>query len=142
MANEIQFRSGLTIRNGNLDYSSRPNSGLLDQSLVGGPSPGEVLALQTGTLVDFSALTSPGACWLQNLDSTNWVEVGAWDPDHSEFFPLLELPPGVPMPVFLSRYLGYEMDMGAGTGTVGSGVRLMLKGVDGACRVRVDAFER
>src|SRR6185436_9880011 len=148
MSNEARINSSLQIRivSGTvteLDYQSRPNSFNGDVSVANGPTPGGITASLLGTVVDLSQLASPGYCWIANMDPTNYVEVGVYDPDANEFYPMLEILPGQSYPLLLSRFLGQEFGTSLpGTSAVGTGIQLMIKAVGGACNVRVDAFDR
>lgn len=119
-------------------YQSQPT--LFTSPITGnaGPSPGQVTATPAGVIVSLAALTSLGGlCQIVNQEfpygtslpsgtaSGNWIEVGAWIASSSRFYPILEVLPQESYIVRLSRILGkYE---GTGTGTLGSGVSLMLK---------------
>lgn len=142
MANEINLRASLTIKKGALDFRSNPSQFILSQSGVGGPTPGTILcAVAPGTDVDLTELTTPGACYLQNLDATNYVTVGIFDPETNRFFPMLELPPTVGYPVVLSRNIREEF--ATGTGTIGNLTnRLRIIANSAACLVCVAAFEK
>lgn len=142
MANEATVRVSLAIRVGVQDFRSSPTSFNADVSVAKAGTPGAVLASLTGTDVDLSALSVPGLCFMQNLDPTNYVEIGAYDPDVTTFMPSFELLPGEVFVGRLSRLLGSEMGNVPGTGTTGSGVRLRIKGVGGACNCAVLVFEK
>ncbi len=141
MANEARIQSSLQISIGVQQYLSRPTVFLADVSVADGPSPGSVTVSTAGTDISFSQLTNPSLCRLMNLDSTNTIEVGVWDPDTAEFYPLLELLPGETFVVRLSSYLGSEMGL-VGTGTTGSGVTMRAKAVGAASVLLVEAFGR
>jgi len=141
MANEIRVQSSLTILAGNIDYSSRPTAFIATMTGRKGPVPGAITVAILGTDVDLSGLTTPGVCRLMNLDTTNYVEVGVWDNDGDEFFPLFELLPGESYVVRLSRMLGWEYG-DVGTGTTGGKVNtLRLRANTTPCVVVVEAFE-
>ncbi len=140
MANEIQVRASLQIKKDNLDYSSKPTSFKADMTGSKGPSPGALTATVDGIDVDFSELTTPGMCRIQNLDPDNFVEYGIWDPEGSTFYPLGELLPGESYPLRLSRNLQEEFM--TGTGTTGADTnRLRIKADTASCDVVVEAFE-
>ena len=93
-----------------------------------------------GTDVDFSELTIPGLCRLMNLDATNFIEFGIWDPEGGVFYPLGEIGPGKTYTIKLSRNL--QEEFGTGTGTTGADTnRLRIKADTAACNVLVEAFE-
>lgn len=142
MANELTLRTSLTVRKGNLDYRSFPSQFQLDQTGVGGPTPGAILcATAPGTDVDLSELTTPGPAFVQNLDATNYVTIGIYDPQSNFFYPMLEVPAGKGYPIYLSRDLFEEY--ATGTGTVGPGTNtLRIIANNAACIVKFDAFEK
>lgn len=119
-------------------YASRPSSFLGTLTNDVGPAPGNVLCSIHGTLIDLSQLTIPGYTRIQNLDPTNFVEVGVWDTVTAVFYPIDELLPGETYIRRLSRNLGGE----EGTGTIAAtgATRLMVKANTAACNVLVEAF--
>lgn len=140
MANEVQVRNSLILRSGNIDYSSKPTTFNGDMSGAKGPTPGAIEVSVAGIDVDLSELTVPGYCVLHNLDDTNYVDVGIWDPDYSLFYPLLELRAGEIYVLRLSRNLASEYGTGAGTAGASNNT-LRLKANAAACDVVVEAFE-
>ncbi len=140
MSNEIRVRVSLSVRNGETDYQSRPTSFTADQAGEGGPTPGQITATVSGTLVSFSELTLAGVCRIQNLDSVNFVTYGIWDATLAQFFPLGEALPGETWPIRLSRYLGQEL-VGTGTSDSADSSGLYFKADYASCKVLVEAFE-
>jgi len=143
LANEAQILSSLTIRKGNLVYQSQPVSFSADVDGTDGPTPGAVSVSYVGTVIDLSELTTPGFCRMVNIDDNYIVDVGIYD-GVSKFYPMIELRPGEPTVVRLSRYLGEEAGPGTGTGTTGAGInQLMMRTrvADTDTVVIVDAFE-
>ena len=143
MSNEVSVRTSLQISNSPLIYQSQPTTFQADQTGKNGPTPGAILVAVTGTDVDLSQLTTPGFCWMMNLDSTNFVEYGIHDVSTGTFYPLGELLPGEIAILRLSRWLGGEYAE-PGMGTAGSltGSKLCFRADTAACRVRVEAFEK
>jgi hypothetical protein len=140
MANEATVQSSMRIAKGEIDYSSRPTSFQADVSGAKGPVPGAFSAAITGTNLDLSQLTTPALCRIQNLDSTNFVEFGAYDPDTEKFYPIGELLPGESYVLRISRNLGWEY--GTGTGTTGAENNVIrFKADTAAVNVLVEAFE-
>lgn len=140
MADEARIQTSLQITTGSLQYQSRPTAFTADVAGAKGPVPGAFTAAITGTDVDLSELTTPALCRLQNLDPTNFVEVGLWDPEATLFYPLLELLPGESYVVRLSRNLAWQY--GAGTGTAGPETnRLRVRANTAACNMLVECFE-
>lgn len=141
MSNEATVRSSLNVKVGNLDYRSSPTSFRADVSAAKGPTPGIVSIPTTGIAVTFSQLTTPGICWVQNLDPTNYFEVGIKDPGTGLFYPLLEYLPGEVWPLRLSRNL-LEDYTNSGTGTSGDVNNFWFKANTAACLARIDGFEK
>lgn len=142
MANEAIVSSSLTIRKGSLDYRSQPSQFTATVSGTIGPTPGAITVNASGGVsVDLSQLTTPSLCRIQNLDTSNVIDVGVWDPETTKFYPLLELLPGESFALRLSRNLGEESG-GSGTGTSGATTnRLRLRSNIGSCVALVEAFE-
>jgi len=140
MANEIQVNSYVTIANGNLQYTSSPTSFLADMTGTHGPSPGAVTATTAGVDISFTQITIPGVCVIQNLDATNFVTFGIWDPESGLFYPLGEVQPGEIYVFRLSRQLAQEH--GTGAGTAGPSTNTFdVKADTAACEIVVSAFE-
>lgn len=145
MSNEATINAGLQIKVGEIDYQSRPTSFKGNVTGAKGPVPGAITVTIAGTDIDFSQLVLPGYCRIQNLDTTNVVHYGIWDPTIQRFYPLGELLPGETYPLRLSRYLSDAF--GTGTGTIGPDVpgddncRLRFKADIASCNVLVEAFE-
>lgn len=145
MANEATLRVGLRIYRddsaGYINFNGLPTAFQVDVAGCLGPTPGAFSASVLGTDVDLSQLTTPGLCWIANLDDTNFVEYGIWDPENSKFFPLGEVGPKEAYPLMLSRNIQEEYQ--TGTGTTGANTnRLRIKADTAACNVFVGAFER
>jgi hypothetical protein len=144
MSNEIRATIGLAINKGKIDYMSRPNSFTASMTNTGGPTPGQILVSVYGTDVDLSVLDTPGFCWMQNLDTVNYVEYGVWDGEFDRFYPLGELKPGEINVIRLARNLfqEYGEGPGTGTGTQGAGTNTFrMRAYNQDCKVRVEAFE-
>ena len=140
MSDEATVRSGMIIKVGNVDYSGKPTSYLMDVTSGVGPSPGFILATVLGVDVDLSALTLPALCRIHNFDAINFVEYGIWDPEGSTFYPFGELLPGTWIDFRLSRNI--QEEFGTGTGTTGANTnRLRLKADTASCECAVEAFE-
>lgn len=145
MSGEAQIRSSLQITKKTgaveqINYQGKPTSFNADVAGTKGPVPGAVTATVAGTDVDFSQLTTPTLCRLQNQDATNFVEYGVWDPEGNTFYPLGELLPGETYVLRLSRNL--QQEFGTGTGTTGAETnRLRLKADTASVNVLVEAFE-
>lgn len=139
MADEARISSGMTIRVSPLDYNSRPASFTADVSAASAPAPGKVTAALTPTLVDLSARGVVGLCRIQNMDATNYVEVGMYNSDDNEFLPMLEIYAGESWVMRLSRLMGKEV---VGTGTTGSTTSLALRANTAAVQCLVEVFEK
>lgn len=142
MANEITVRASLQIKKGNLDFQSKPTLFKADMTGLDGPTPGTITcAVAPGTDVDLSELTTPGMCWIQNLDSTNYVTIGIRDPESNKFYPMMELAAGQFAVFPLARSV--EEEFATGTGTVGPATnRIRIVANTAACNVFVAAFEK
>lgn len=139
--NEATVRAYVSIRNGNLIYTSPVTSFQATVTGKNGPTPGCILVTPEGTDVDFSQLTAfGGLCWLHNIDDTNWVEYGIWDSATLTFYPLGELLPGECYPLRLSRNLQKD-EPGTGTGPGTGTTKLRFKSYNQPLRVDVDAFD-
>lgn len=139
MANEAQIRTSLQITIGNTEYRNQPTAFVADVSVGKGPTPGAFTATTAGTDTDLSELTVPGLCRIQNLDTTNFVEVGIWD--GTTFYPMLDLLAGESYVLRLSANLSQEFV--TGTGTVGASINtLRFKADTASVIVLVEAFEK
>ena len=140
MANEVLVQASLRIISGHIRYQSQPanfNDTLLSTK---GPSPGAVTVSTEGTDIDFTELLVPGWCRLMNLDDTNFVTWGIWDPEGGKFYPCGELGPGESYVIKMSRDL--QQEFGTGTGTTGAETnRFRIKADSAPCDVLVEAFE-
>lgn len=141
MASEAQVRCSLQIVKGKIDYQSKPTVFVADVSGTMGPCPGAFTASVAGTDTDLSALGTPGLCKIQNIDSTNYVTYGIWDPEGATFYPLGELLAGEVFVLRLARDV--EEQYGTGTGTSGANTnRLRFKADTAAVKVVVEAFDK
>lgn len=139
MADEARVQFSLTIRTGNLSETIQ-ESFTFDVAGVNGPYPGSVIATVDGTEVDLSGLTTPGACVIKNLDETNFVEVGIWEPATSKLYPFLEIGPGESTVFKFSRNILEEYE-GTGTGTSAPTNQVRIKANTASCKVQVKAYE-
>lgn len=141
MANEALIQSSFQISKGNLRYQPIAQTFRADVTGSKGPTPGAKTVTPTGTDIDFSELTTPGLCRISNLDPTNFVTYGIWDPETTKFYPMGEILPGEFYVLRLSRVLGSEYD--ATTGTAGPITNTLQFRADTAdCDVVVEAFEK
>lgn len=145
MANEATITSSLQIKSPGtggrnaLDYQSRPSTFRANVTTPRGPTPGLVQALITGTDVSFAALTTPGLMRIANLDPTNFVRWGIYEPSINRFIPVGRLKP---LESYVFRLDGtFGNEYGAGTGTTGSGAVFRLKADTAACDVLCECFE-
>lgn len=144
MANEATVVSSLQIvGSGNLQYRSFPTSFQADVAGNEGPETGFVVATVTGTVVTFVNLVTPALCHIRNLDSTNYVDYGIYDPDTNKFYPIGEILPGEGYIVRLSRNMEEEFGTGTSdTGTTGTDAnRLMVRGNAASVNTVIEAFE-
>lgn len=142
MGDEATIHSSLAIRKGNLNYGpSRPTAFTADVGGTLGPTPGALTVDNEGDDIAFAELTTPSLCRIANIDSTNRLEYGIWDPEGVKFYPLGEVLPGESYVLRLARNLFEEY--GTGTGTTGADTnRLRVRAITGAtCACIVEAFE-
>lgn len=77
MADEIKVQASIEITNNNFRLPKYGASILqINQNNPGGGVPGTVEIPVADTLVDLSALTVLGFCWIQNIDANNYVTYG------------------------------------------------------------------
>ena len=76
MANEITVTQKLSCTNGNLNFAPPTKSFKVDQSAIGGPTPGYVTIGTSEESIAFSELGTVGWLMMENLDATNYVEWG------------------------------------------------------------------
>ena len=140
MADEASLRASLQIIKDDLTYQSRPSSFNADVSVGVGSTPGRVLATVAGVDVDLSLIIVPGGfCRVQNVDTTNFVEMGVWD--GVSFFPLMDLLAGESYIIRLAASLGDEF--GTGTGTIAADVNTVrLKADTASCECLFEAFDK
>jgi hypothetical protein len=156
MSNEISVTMTLNVKNGGLNFTSAPSAFTDNQSVIGGPSPDTYVIPAAGIDLSFTQIlgniyapiTSPGWCWMCNLDPTNYVTWGMRDANAGTWYPIGELDPidsqgnAHPHLLKLSRFINEEM---AGTGThqgVNVATLHFRPNNRTACKVRICIFER
>lgn len=139
MADEATIRNTLQIRVGNVNYMSQPSGFTADVAASKGPCPGAFTVSITGTDVDLSELASPGLCRIMNLDETNYVRYGIWEPVTSTFYVLGRILPGESFVLRLDPEIGEEYS--TGTGTTGAVNTWRFVASTAPCNVLVEAFE-
>ncbi len=144
MSNEAQVRSALSINKGNTRFPPSPAgtfNATVNTANPIGPVPGAFLASIFGTDVDLSKLVALGGLYtIQNLDQTNFVSVGIYDPDARRFYPFRDILPGEHWTDRLSRF--YREDFsGRGTGTTTMNNTLRVMANTAPCVVNVCAFD-
>ena len=140
MADEATVRISLSVKTTNLDHRSYPTAFVTDVGGEKGPTPGAITVTIAGTDIDLSEITIPGLCWMQNIDATNYINIGIWDPEIGVFYPMIELRPGEYWLFRLSRDLFGEY--GTGEGTSGPNTnRLRAKADVASGTLVVKAFE-
>jgi len=137
MANEITISVNAQVRNGNLIDQTTSNY-RADQNGLGGPTPGALLISTAGEDVTLTDLTTPGLCVVQNIDETNYVEMGVHD--GTLFHPFIEIQPGETYVFRFSRNLGEEDDV-AGTGTTGTVNTIFARANTAPAWILVKAYE-
>jgi hypothetical protein len=161
MAGEVNVSGNLTINK--RDSSTTQTQPLISKTYQGnlradmagakGPTPGAInvpVMGSGGVQVDFSALTTPGWCWVEHQgradgsasEDGDHVMMGMYDPVTDKFWPMLEWVPGLRLPLLLSRHI-QQTFLGPGTGSAGFGeaARMMLIAYPVAQTMSVEAFE-
>lgn len=140
MANEATLQISLQIKKNSLEYQCRPTSYKADVSGQKGPVPGAFTVTTYGTDLDLAELTTPGLCRIQNLDETNYVEWGIYDPVTDAFYPLGEILATESYVIRFSRNVQEQYE-GTGTGTTTPTKRVRFKANTANVNVLVEAFE-
>ena len=125
MADEITISSIINIIKSGFSFRNSLTSYRADMTGKKGPTPGAVTVATAGTNISFSELTTPGFVYIENLDSTNYVDYGAWT--GSVFYPIGELLPGEFHIIRLSRNVGTTLRMRANTAAVNVNVSAFEK---------------
>ena len=96
MAGEITRNCSLFVRNAHLNSSLSPGQVSIDQTAIGGPTPGMAVIGTSVEEVDFGELTTLGVVQITNLDATNYVEFGPEDSGgyYSGYLPCVRIEPG------------------------------------------------
>ncbi len=141
MADEATIYSSLQINKDNLQYRSSSSGFRVTVTGTFGPVVGAVVATTDGVDVTLTGITTPGLCEVTNLDSSNAVILGRWDPSNTRFYPFLEVGPGESYVFKLARDVLDEYE-GTGTGTAGTVTTLRVKAENAPCSVVVRVFER
>ncbi len=90
MADEIVLNINLSCENGSYLGSFNPGQQEIDQAAIGAHDVVQNIGTSMEALV-FGDLSVPGVTALQNLDTTNYIDIGL---DVGGFQPLLRLLPG------------------------------------------------
>jgi hypothetical protein len=124
-----------------MDYRHGGGSFAADVSGSIGPTPGSFTVSTSGTDVDLSKLTTPGLCRLVNMDASNYVVYGPYDPDTDMFYPIGEILPGEGYVLRLHRFFLRE-STGTGTMLGGYNAVLRMRAHTASVVVSVEAFEK
>jgi hypothetical protein len=89
MANEITYQFQTLLSNGSLSDSYASNSQSADQSSALLIRNVQNIGFAADEALQLGDVTTPGWCVFQNLDDTNYVEIGV-----GSFTPFLKLKPG------------------------------------------------
>lgn len=90
MANEITVTLSINVDNSPFKWTHNPSQLQIDQSAIGLSSVVQNIGTSEET-VTINELTSEGIAFFQNLDSTNFVEIG---PDNTGIQDFIKLKPG------------------------------------------------
>ena len=134
MAGTATITGQLKINNAGQFYQSLPSSFQASIAGTGGPSPGQVTATTAGTDITLSQVGVGGMCRIQNLDPTNFVTVGIYDPTTTTFYPVDDILPGEFYTRRLSSLLGGVLPAGLTNKT------LRVVANTASCKVLVEAF--
>lgn len=96
MANEIQFSAAITVQNGKLQASHSVQFSA-DQAAPGSVQRKQTIAT-TGTTLTLTGVTTPRTIIIENLDPTNYVDIG---PDSGGMVGTWRLLPGQACPILL-----------------------------------------
>lgn len=75
MADEIRSTVSLSVNNGNFTFD-RSKSFASDQTSARGGNPGSVTIGSTEEVINFGDIVTEGIIWIENLDSTNYIDYG------------------------------------------------------------------
>jgi hypothetical protein len=105
MANEITVQTSLQLANGNLKFARGANF-KADQAtgIRGGPGV-QVIGTTQEAIAIGSDVATLGWAWIQNLDATNYVEIGVVV--SATFYPTNRFNPGEGYPIRLSPGVTY-----------------------------------
>ncbi len=73
MANEITISATVRVANGSFNLTRQTSNTRTDQTTQGGGGPGTVVTTTSESSV---VMTGYGLVWMQNLDATNFVQLG------------------------------------------------------------------
>ncbi len=76
MANEITIAASMRCSKGSFILPVHGGTFQVTQSGTGGGTPGKVTATTGGVDVSFSGMTTPRWCYIKNLDSANFIQIG------------------------------------------------------------------
>jgi hypothetical protein len=145
MSNEVTTRVGLTVRKSSgaialVDYN-RSASYQSDMAGAKGPTVGALTITTAGEAISLAEVTDPGWCWLHNQSALYRISIGIREPDTDSYYPMLDLLPGMRLPVYLSTDLTEQYE-GSGTGTGVANNQLWAKAHGGSADLLVELFER
>ncbi len=141
MAGEARITSGLGIRADNIQYQSQPQAFQADVTGRKGPTPGALTIPVYGKVIDLGELSTPGLCRVQNLDATNYITIGMYNPITDIFTPFMELLPGESYVFRFSRNIQEQYTGQTGTGTTGQINRMLAMANFAPAVLLVEAFE-
>lgn len=123
MANEITINVNYRVAKSNFDSGTRRNKTTQsDQTTAGGGGPGYQTIGTTHEAVAFGDI-APGLVFAQNLDATNYVELGVVV--SATFYPLVKLSAGAKFPTLFQ---------------LASGVTLYAKANTASCNIHIEGY--
>lgn len=116
MSNEISYQFQLLLNNGKLkDQYSSPAGAATQTTAALVRNVQTVTSVAPAQPLDLGSVATTGFAVFQNLDATNYVEIGAWDGVGSVFWPFIRLKAGEQGMMRLSTNPPYAL---ANTGSV------------------------
>ena len=144
MADEIRVQISLSAVKGNFKYQNTATAFLATMAnSPRGVTPGQVRVTHDGVDVSLSGVARPGWSIWRNIEdgTTNYIQIGVWNPDQSEFYPVLRLYPGEHAALPLDPEINEEY-AGTGSGTTGQLNTLRVKSQSDYANLEVYVLER
>lgn len=105
MANEISLNATLRVAKGYLDQQRERSRNFSLVAAAPAKAGGVMIVGTTHEAISLGDVATPGWCWFENLDPTNYVEIGVVV--SSTFYPVIKLKPGEFQPCRLGTTAPY-----------------------------------